>query len=336
MASRPAPCGADMTVVICAFTVDRWHQLQGAVRSVLAQHEAVHEIIVMIDHHPGLLDLAEAEWPPVGRDRSPGPTVRVAASAGARGLSGARNTGVSLARGQIVAFLDDDACADPRWSERLLGPYSDPLTIACGGAAEPDLAGARPAWWPLEFDWVVGCSYVGLPSRPAPVRNLIGANMSARRAAVVEVGGFAEGMGRIGARPLGCEETDLFIRMARRWPDARIVYEPGARVHHCVPQARMTWRYFRTRCFAEGLSKAKVAARVGRGPALASERSYALRVLPRGMARALIGGWHGEEGAILRALAMGAGLLVTSAGYTGGRISGAISPFFPPGKWNAA
>ena len=39
----------------------------------------------------------------------------------------------------------------------------------------------RPRWFPPEFDWVVGCSYTGLPETVAPVRNLIGAAMSFRR-----------------------------------------------------------------------------------------------------------------------------------------------------------
>src|SRR5205085_8257252 len=131
-----------------------------------------------------------------------------------------------------------------------------------------------------EFDCVVGCSSVGLPAPPAAVRNLIGANMSARRDAVLAVGGFGEGIGRVGTRPTGCEETDLYIRLGQRWPGARVVYGPDARVHHAVPAGRLSWRYFRARCFAEGLSKAQVAGRVGRERALASERAYVLKVLP--------------------------------------------------------
>ncbi len=55
---------------------------------------------------------------------------------------------------------------------------------------------------------------------------------------------------------MGCEETDLFIRLLQRWPDAQILYEPAAPVRHTVPASRLAWRYFRTRCFAEGQSEA--------------------------------------------------------------------------------
>jgi glucosyl-dolichyl phosphate glucuronosyltransferase len=286
----------EASAVICAYDRDRWLRTVEAVGSVLAQDTAVAEIVVVIDHNAELLALATETWP--------APPVRVVPNAGRRGLSGARNTGVGLAASEIVAFLDDDAVAEPGWIRHLLAAYADDTVVACGGRVQAALDGPRPAWWPAEFDWVVGCSYVGLPTQRADVRNVIGANMSARRQAIVEAGGFQEGIGRVGTRPVGCEETDLLIRLG-----GRVVYEPAAVVHHWVPPTRLSWRYFGARCLAEGLSKAQVAQRVGAQRALASERSYTLKVLPRGMARAL------AHGAPLRALAIAGGLALTTAGY---------------------
>jgi len=296
-----------VSVVVCAYDLGRWEQILAAVGSVLAQTSPVGEVLVVVDHNPELLARAGAVWP--------GSFVRVVPSRGRRGLSGARNTGVALSRSEIVAFLDDDAEAEPTWLQHLVEPYSDPRVMGCGGMVVPALGGPRPGWWPLEFDWVVGCSYLGMPEVRADVRNVIGANMSARRDAVVDVGGFPDGIGRVGSRPVGCEETDLFIRLARSVPGARIVYEPAARVHHRVPPARLTWRYFRARCVAEGVSKALVARRVGAADALASERAHALKVLPAGMARAM------RRGAPRRAAAIASGLALTGAGYVGGHLS---------------
>lgn len=315
----------DISVIICAYTLERWSDLERAVGSVLAQQAPVREVVVVVDHHDQLLERARTRWAGPTPRAADGTGVRVVASTGAQGLSGARNTGVDEARSEIVAFLDDDAEADDGWIGRLLAHYSDPEVAACGGAAVAAVVGARPKWWPVEFDWVVGCSYLGMPTTPAAVRNLIGANMSVRRAMVVELGGFAEGIGRVGTRPGGCEETDLFIRILQRWPEARIVYDPAAEVRHTVPGARLSWRYFRSRCFAEGRSKASVAARVGRERALASERSYALKVLPVGMARGLVGACRGEPGAGLRAMAIGAGLGMTTAGYVWGQLAASFS-----------
>ena len=322
------------SVVICAYTLDRWVDLQRSVESVVAQRPSAREIIVVVDHNAELLERAHSRW------GKPGPVavddsvcrVRVIANQGARGLSGARNTGVAVSCSEIVAFLDDDAEAEQGWIERLLAPYSDPRVAACGGAAMAALVAERPNWWPVEFDWVVGCSYLGLPTRTATVRNLIGANMSARRAVLVDLDGFPEGIGRVGTRPVGCEETDLFIRLAQRWPVALILYEPAAVVRHTVPVARLSWRYFRRRCFAEGLSKAKVAARVGRRQALSSERSYTLRVLPRAMARGLRGACRGEAGAGRRAVAIGAGLALTTAGYVCGQLATSVAARSPAGR----
>lgn len=312
----------DVSIVICAYDEARWSSIVEAVDSVLAQEAPVREVVLVIDHNRVLLDRAVATW-------SDHAVINVVPSRGRKGLSGARNTGVTVACSEIVAFLDDDATAEPSWIARLIEPYADPRVVACGGSVVPALLGSRPQWWPLEFDWVVGCSYVGLPTVRADVRNVIGANMSARRDDVLAVGGFPEGIGRVGARPEGCEETDLYIRLARHRQGSCIRYEPSARVHHTVPAARLSWKYFRSRCFAEGLSKAKVAARVGQERALASERAYTLNVLPKGMGMGILGACRRERGAGLRALAIGAGLAITTSGYLGGRLATSVRPARP-------
>src|SRR4029453_16604472 len=94
-----------------------------------------------------------------------------------------------------------------------------------------------------------------------PIRNFMGANMSFRRDALVDVGGFSTGLGRVGSTPLGCEETELCIRLASPHREGVLLYEPQALVRHHVPSSRATWGYFRSRCYHEGLSKAEVRAR---------------------------------------------------------------------------
>jgi glycosyltransferase involved in cell wall biosynthesis len=296
------------SVIVSAFSEARFGQLVAAVESLRAQTAPPAEVVVVIDNNAALLERA----------------IRVLADAvvvpntGRRGLSGARNSGVARARRELVAFLDDDAEAAPDWLERLTAPYSDDAVAGVGGWIEPVWIGGRPGWFPDEFDWVVGCSYRGLPAECAPVRNVIGANMSFRRDVLEEVGGFRADLGRIGTRPLGCEETELCMRIGRRWPDRVLLHEPSARVFHQVPPERSSWRYFRARCYAEGLSKATVAQLAGaRG--LSSERSHALRVLPKGFARGLGAAAKLDGDALRRSFAIGAGLAITSAGYLAGR-----------------
>lgn len=294
-----------VTVIICAFTLDRWQALQAAVQSVHSQANLRADVVVVIDHNDELLTRARAAF----ADDT------VVRNAERQGLSGARNTGVGIATGDVIAFLDDDAAALPGWLDRLLEPYAEPSVMGVGGAALPDWQQPRPDWFPPEFQWVVGCSYVGLPTSLADVRNFIGANMSYRRAAFDLVGGFSHSLGRIGSVPLGCEETEFGIRVRKAVPGARFVYEPRAEVRHTVGGARTTWQYYRRRCWAEGLSKAVVADLSGSEAALESERVYVRRALPLGIRDSVRGGPSGAG----RAGAIVSGLLITAAGYARGR-----------------
>ena len=304
------PRRPSISVVVCAYTLDRWDDLSASIRSVQAQQAPVAELLLVADHCPELADRARTAFD----------GVRTVSNQERQGLSGARNTGVVTARGEVVAFLDDDAVAEPEWSGQLLDGYRDPRVLGVGGLVLPWWETGRPAWFPPEFDWVVGCSYRGMAQRRAPVRNFIGANMSFRRGAVLAAGGFRTDLGRVGTRPLGCEETELCLRMAARDPERILLYEPAAVVRHHVPRARTTWAYFRSRCYAEGLSKAAVARHAGSGPGLASERTYLRSTLPRALARGLRPG-SGTPATTAPAVLAGAG--ATLLGYAEGRLRGA-------------
>ena len=304
-----APGGPTSTVVICSHSLERWDLLHDAVSSVLAQDHPADEVIVVVDHNEDLLE----------RSRLAFEGVAVLANVYGRGLSGARNTGVDAARGDVIGFLDDDAVAVSDWLRYLLGPYRDPSVAGVGGLIRPDWVAGRPSWFPEEFDWVVGCTYRGLPTSAAPVRNLIGASMSMRASALAAAGPFREGMGRVGSTPLGCEETDLCLRIAEAVPGARFMYEPAARVDHVVPESRGQLRYFTSRCYAEGLSKALVVHHSGSERGLASERTYATRSLPSAVARGVGEAARGDAAGASRAGAVALGLLTTAAGYGVGR-----------------
>ncbi|WP_200210968.1 glycosyltransferase [Micromonospora coerulea] len=304
-----APAGHEValtvTVVICVYTERRWPQIVRAVRSVLAQDVPAAQVVVVVDHNPALLERVRATFP----------ELTIVPSTGPRGLSAARNTGLAQASGEIVAFLDDDAEAEPDWLARLLPHYRDERVLAVGGHAVPAWEEERPRWLPAEFDWVVGCSFTGQPTEVAPVRNVIGCNMSFRRSVLDRTAGFDPALGRVGRTPVGCEETELCIRIRQLEPDGVVLYEPAARVRHRVTVDRATWRYFRQRCFSEGRSKAVVARLVGSDAGLATERTYTRRTLPAGVRRGLRQVRGGDRAGLLRSGAIVAGLLVTAAGY---------------------
>ena len=72
---------------------------------------------------------------------------------------------MGAAHGDVIAFIDDDANAEPGWTRTLMRHYRDRRVACVGGYATPVWPECRPFWMPEEFDWVVGCSYVGQPTQ---------------------------------------------------------------------------------------------------------------------------------------------------------------------------
>lgn len=298
-----------VTVAVCAYTADRWGRTRAAVGSVLAQRPTPAQVLLVIDHNADLAALARNELQDVTVLESDGPP----------GLSGARNTALKAATQPVTVFLDDDAEAHPGWLAALVEPYAQPEVVATGGSVTPRWPGARPRWLPPTFDWVVGCSYVGLPEMPGVVRNPIGANMSMRTRLALEVGGFDAGVGRVGSRPRGCEETELAIRLTARRPGSAVLYVPLSAVDHHVARERLSVRYFLRRCWHEGKSKADVVRLAGAKAGLARERRHAAAVIPASLLQDLRAAVSGEPAAVTRIVASAGGLAAATAGYLAGR-----------------
>ena len=325
--------GLTASVVIAAFASDRWEYLLDAVRSVAGQTRPALETIVVIDHNPELLARARRELPaPVhqgeghqggghqGNGISCPPRLVVMPNGGARGASGARNTGVARSRGDVIVFLDDDARASKDWLDRLLAHFADPGVVGVGGRTDPLWATARPSWFPGEFDWTVGASYAGLPTETARVRNVWTCNMAVRRPAFEAAGGFREGFGKVGtvSRP---EDTDLCLRVnGGAW-----LYDPASVAGHRVPARRATFRYFLVRCFNEGRGKAGLAALNGTAVSTSEERGYATRVLPRAISRGLRDAAGGDRTGLLRGAAILAGVGAAGAGFAVGGASSLLT-----------
>jgi GT2 family glycosyltransferase len=315
-AASGAPVGAiPVSVIICAYTEDRWPILADGVDAARKQLRAGDELIVVADHNERLrARCAEAFADFAG--------VRVMANEQRRGPSGARNTAMPTASGSIMVFLDDDAIPLDGWLDAMRAPYADPAVYGVGGVAHPRWPGHPPRWFPEEFFWVVGCSHRGLPRSAQPVRNLLGATMSFRAEAFGLAGTFDEALGRRPEKPLGGEETEFCIRLTRDHPGSVVRFDPAVQVEHVVSRDRIRLRYFVHRCWSEGTSKAEVTRRVGPGQALSTERQYTTRVLPRAVLRGLADGVRGDRWGAARAGTVALGLAVTVAGYAAGTVRG--------------
>ncbi|MBE1547941.1 GT2 family glycosyltransferase [Mycobacterium sp. OAS707] len=312
------------SVVIPAFTFDRWDNIAKAVDAVAAQTRLPVELILCIDRNPELLAACQRRW---GSAALPVP-VKVMANANewvprvateassdgvARGYGGgsARNAGAAAATGDVIVTFDDDAWPEPDCLSYLLAPYDDPAVVAVGGKTVPDFETARPRWFPRTFDWIFGCAYDGLPTVLAPTPRLIGANMSVRASAFRELGGF---------RAVDFDDLDMCTRLAYRFRDSALLYEPRAVAHHFVPAKRVTWRYFWTRNFLVNRDKVPAFAQMGEAASLAAEFSFVLRAIRGHAAAAARGVFTGKPEEVLQLGAALIGIALAGIGNAVGRL----------------
>ncbi|HZT14878.1 MAG TPA: glycosyltransferase family 2 protein [Gaiellaceae bacterium] len=303
-----------VSVITCAYTEERLGNLHKLLIKLLSQSYPPMEVIAVVDGNGPLAMELRASFP----------DVCVVENEGARGHAGAANHGLGVARGEVVAFIDDDAVpADNDWLASLVNAYDRPVVLGVGGLIEPNWLTARPRWFPDEFLWVVGASHRGLPRQRSSVRNLWMGNMSVRRSVLDRIGGFRTSLSRVGTRPFGVQETELCIRAAQHWPTGVFVHEPRARVVHEVPAARTTFRYFRTHCYDEAFAKVSMARYVGSQDGLSSEREYLMRILPAGVARGVGDALLRRDPAGLgRAAAILVGTAAAGCGYARARFLG--------------
>lgn len=255
-----------MSVVVSTYSEERSAYVEDCVASLKKQSLQPQEIMLVLDPRPSLLKHYRLKF----HDDD----VIIITSEGF-GLSNARNAGIRNASADVVAFIDDDAVADPHWIRNLIALYDDPRVVGVGGRIIPVWEGGCPPWFPSELNWIVGCSYKGLPEQRKSVRNPIGCNMSFRRSIFNAVGYFRTDLGRFGATLLGSEEPELSLRILNRFPEFKIIYEPRAVVYHKVSKKRRKITYLFKRSFYEGVSKALVVPQKRSGNReLSTENQY--------------------------------------------------------------
>ena len=118
---------ATIAVIICAYTEERWDELVAAVESAAAQSISPDEVVIVIDHNPALFVRAKAYFT----------SHVVLENENAKGLSGARNSGIAATGAEWIAFLDDDAVAEVDWLETLVQVLDDPRVLGVGGHIAP-------------------------------------------------------------------------------------------------------------------------------------------------------------------------------------------------------
>lgn len=183
------------------------------------------------------------------------------------GLSFARNIGLQKAKGDIIAFIDDDAEADSKWLQALLRIYDNvPDVWAVGGKVLPIWDAPKPPWLTEDYhrslslvEWGEDARALSWPER------IIGTNCSFRRRVFDDIGLFDTSLGRIGTALLGNEDTEIQQRIHAL--GRLIYYSPQAVVYHHVTASRMTREYFSRREQGTKISRAILQLRSkGNGP----------------------------------------------------------------------
>jgi glucosyl-dolichyl phosphate glucuronosyltransferase len=229
----------DISVIVC--TYNRYDVLPDALASLTGQTllDTKAEIIV-VDNSSDVRSQRRfwSDGPPAA--------IRVVFEP-VPGLSRARNRGMREASAPVIAFLDDDAIAAADWCDALVQTFRRHTDAGIvGGPVRPIWPASEPKWlhqWQRGFLTIVDH---GAEERPLNGGEwLAGTNIAFRSEALLEVGGFAEGLGRTGSTLLSNEELLTTSRLHER--GFKSYYNPRAEVLHRVHAERVTPAWLRRR-----------------------------------------------------------------------------------------
>lgn len=244
-----------ISIIVTSYSWDRIHDIEGLLASVKAQNARNLELIYVIEGHK---DLEYEVARKVNRLKI---DARVVYNEGNPGLAEARNWGASIARGEILGFVDDDVILDPDWTQVVEETFQKhPGVVGLTGPAKPIWVGAENNWFPAAIDWLIGCTGWFDSEYAVEVGNVWGMNMAFRRSEFNMTGGFAPKSFeasrylRSGAPSNIKQERTQFIQVKmaedvefslriRRATGRRLIYVPTMVVHSKVYPYRLTTEY---------------------------------------------------------------------------------------------
>jgi GT2 family glycosyltransferase len=224
-----------MTSTVIVVTLNRPACVDRCLSCLIAQYRSCDQIIVVDASADTLTRDVVAKFEGVLYLRNENGFGRMTAS---------RNIGLLHATGDIIAFVDDDAYAEPQWLVELIKTYEEggASVGAVGGRVIGDGTDAAAGIGVIRANGTIAGNFGADPGRTIEVDHVMGCNMSFRREVLAKLGGFREDYpGISGVR----EDTDMLLRV--RGAGYKVLFNPRAVVEHvAAPQARgrrFDWRY---------------------------------------------------------------------------------------------
>jgi glycosyltransferase involved in cell wall biosynthesis len=162
------------------------------------------------------------------------------------GLSYARNLGWQEARGEYVAYLDDDVKVPPHWLKKAMDIIEQQAPLAFGGPCYPFYINPKPDWYKDEYGSYVKATQA---SFTGDVACIAGFNMCIRRDILAQEQGFPVELGMSGNRLGYAEETFLFRSLVARHGKC-LYYDPEFSVYHLVRAEKTSVRWMISAKFA--------------------------------------------------------------------------------------
>jgi glycosyltransferase involved in cell wall biosynthesis len=172
-----------------------------------------------------------------------------------QGLSHARNLGWRMARGEYVAFIDDDCKAPEHWLSVAKEVIERVSPGVFGGPYFAFYNTPKPGW----FKGAYGTHDQGNEARVLNAREFLdGGNVFFRRALLEALGGFDPSFGMSGHKIAYGEETVLLRHIRSTMPEQLIYYDPKLYVYHLVDGKKMSMRWIIPQRFASGFYSCRV------------------------------------------------------------------------------